>query len=280
MARKLKYQLSKNTYIDNDIVRYSDAFKNLNSTQMNLFLFLCCLAKQQYDYEKDEESEGKETGWSNEIRIDMIEFCKTSGKKTNWYDISKENKDAILDCFRELQKKQFTLYKSKRRLLSEGFESYSYLSYVEYRDNVLRISMDEKTRIFFMNYDCFFTPYEIGQVIQLKSEVAKLLYIYLRSFWDNNTKRFLPTSLSLDNFRDVVGKTGSYPEYRDLKRHVLEKAIAEINEKTDIIVYGDYDEYRHLTHFDDSDMTEEEKFKCRIKSMEMRTDDEHRRSYC
>lgn len=234
MARKLKYQLTKNTFVDNDIVRYSDAFKNLNASQINLFLFLCCLAKQQYDVEKADETEGKKTGWSDEIKINMIEFCKVCGKKTDWFDMPKEKKDAILDCFRDLQKKQFTLYKSKRRSLSDGFESYNYLSYVIYKNNILTISMDEKTRLFFMNYDCFFTSYEIGQVIQLKSETSKLLYIYLRSFWDANKRQFLPTSLSLDNFRDIIGKTGSYLEYKDLKRHVLEKAIAEINEKTDI----------------------------------------------
>lgn len=32
MAKKLKYQLTKNTFVDNDIVRYSDAFKNLNAS--------------------------------------------------------------------------------------------------------------------------------------------------------------------------------------------------------------------------------------------------------
>lgn len=277
MAKKLNYQLSKTAYIDNDVVRYSDAFKNLNATQMNLFLFLCCLAKQQYDVEKDEDSEGTSTGWSDEIRINMVDFCKTSGKKTNWYNMTIGKREAILDCFRELQEHSCTLYKSKRRLLSEGFESYSYLSYVEYKNNILKIKMDEKTRLFFMNYDCFFTPYEIGQVIQLKSEAAKLLYIYLRSFWDANKKQFLPTSLSLDNFRDIVGKTGSYSEYKDLKRHVLEKAITEINEKTDIIISGDYDVYRRLINGNEKNMTPEEINKCRIKSMEMRNDDENRK---
>ena len=46
MAKKLNYQLSETAYIDNDVVRHSDAFKNPNTTQMNLFLFLCCLSKQ------------------------------------------------------------------------------------------------------------------------------------------------------------------------------------------------------------------------------------------
>lgn len=32
MVKKLNYQLSKTAYIDNDVVRYSDAFKNLNAT--------------------------------------------------------------------------------------------------------------------------------------------------------------------------------------------------------------------------------------------------------
>lgn len=34
----------------------------------------------------------------------MIEFCKVCGKKTDWFDMPKEKKDAILDCFRDLQK--------------------------------------------------------------------------------------------------------------------------------------------------------------------------------
>lgn len=44
-------------------------------------MFLCCLAKQQYDVEKDDETEGKKTGWSDEIKINMIDFCKICGKK-------------------------------------------------------------------------------------------------------------------------------------------------------------------------------------------------------
>ena len=43
MARKLKYQLTKNTFVDNDIVRYSDAFKNLNASQINLFFYIILL---------------------------------------------------------------------------------------------------------------------------------------------------------------------------------------------------------------------------------------------
>lgn len=61
-GKKIKISVNKKTFVDNDIVRYSDAFKNLNSSQINLFLFLCCLAKQQYDVEKADETEGKKTG--------------------------------------------------------------------------------------------------------------------------------------------------------------------------------------------------------------------------
>lgn len=43
MAKKLKYQLTKNTFVDNDIVRYSDAFKNLNASQLICFYFYAVL---------------------------------------------------------------------------------------------------------------------------------------------------------------------------------------------------------------------------------------------
>lgn len=128
------------------------------------------------------KQKGKKTGWSDEIKINMIDFCKICGKKTDWFDMPKEKKDAILDCFRDLQKQQFTLYKSKRRTLSDGFESYNYFSYVIYKNNVLTISMDEKNKNIFMNYDGFFTSYGVGQVIQLKSETSKLLIAILDHF--------------------------------------------------------------------------------------------------
>ena len=54
---------------------------------MNLCLFLYCFAKQQYDVQKDKDSEGISTGWSDEIRINMVEFCKLAGKRTTWYKI-------------------------------------------------------------------------------------------------------------------------------------------------------------------------------------------------
>lgn len=66
---------------------YSGAFKNINASQMNLCLFLYCFAKQQYDVQKDKDSEGISTGWSDEIRINMVEFCKLAGKRTTWYKI-------------------------------------------------------------------------------------------------------------------------------------------------------------------------------------------------
>lgn len=59
---------------------------------------------------------------------------------------------------------------------------------------------------------------------------------------------------------------------------LLEDAIAEINEKTDITISGDYDVYRHLTNGNEENMTPEEINKCRIKSMEMCTDDENRKA--
>lgn len=35
-----------------------------------------------------------------------------------------DKRKAILNCFRELQRHSFTLYKSKRRLLSQGYDNY------------------------------------------------------------------------------------------------------------------------------------------------------------
>lgn len=40
--KKLRYEMSKKAYIDNDIIRSSDAFRNLNSWLMQLIYLCCC----------------------------------------------------------------------------------------------------------------------------------------------------------------------------------------------------------------------------------------------
>lgn len=80
-GKKIKISINKKYICRQWYSKYSDVFKNLNSSQINLFIFLCCLAKQQYDVEKDDETEDKKTGWSDEIKINMIDFCKICGKK-------------------------------------------------------------------------------------------------------------------------------------------------------------------------------------------------------
>ena len=205
----------------------------LTRIQINLFLFICCLAKQQYNVFKDEETEGKKTGWFDEIVIDMKNFIVDSGRKTRWGHLTTEQKDIILSWFDSLQEKTFIIFSTAKRSRSSGYTKYNYLNYVHYNSKqmTLILSMPERTRLFFMNYDTYFTAYEIGQIIKFNSEPAKLLYMYLRSFYNGNTGKFLPTSLTLDNFRSVTGVEGKYKNYYDLKRYVLAKAIEEINKK-------------------------------------------------
>lgn len=272
--KKLRYEMSKKAYIDNDIIRSSDAFRNLNRIQINLFLFICCLAKQKYSVIREDEEDGSQTGWSDEIVIDMKNFLVGSGRKTCWKDLSADKKDIILSWFDSLQEKTFIIYDTAKRRRSDGYTKYNYVNYVRY-DNAqktLKISMPEETRLFFMNYDNYFTAYEIGQIIRLNSEPAKLLYMYLRSFNNGRKGAFLPTSLSLENFRSITGVKGKYKNYYDLKRYVLEKAIEEINEKTDIIVSGDYKTYHNWID-NKSGLTERKKKVYMYKSMELRNDD-------
>jgi hypothetical protein len=178
MAKKLNYQLSKTAYIDNDVVRYSDAFKNLNATQMNLFLFLCCLAKQQYDVEKDEDSEGTSTGWSDEIRINMVDFCKTSGKKTNWYNMTIDKREAILDCYDVYRR--LTNGNEKNMTLEEinkcRIKSMEMRNDDENRKIVtgLTFRMKKKPKEKALNYfDCLFDDEEIAKRLKKKAIARK-----------------------------------------------------------------------------------------------------------
>lgn len=182
----------------------------------------------------------------------MKNFLVGSGRRTCWNDLSAEKKDIILSWFDSLQEKTFIIYDTAKRRRADEYTKYNYLNYVRYdnKRKILKISMPEETRLFFMNYDNYFTAYEIGQIIRLNSEPAK----------------------SLENFRSITGVKGKYKNYYDLKRYVLEKAVEEINEKTDIIVSSDYKTY-HDWIDKKSELTERKKKVYMYKSMELRNDD-------
>ena len=92
-----------------------------------------------------------------------------------------------------------------------------------------------------------FTKYHLEQVSGFKSKYSIRLYELLIKYLNiGNSKKF-----DLNDFRDKLGLgVSEYKAMSDFKLYVLDKAINEINKKTDInIKYDQFKSGRTVTHF-------------------------------
>ena len=77
--------------------------------------------------------------------------------------------------------------------------------------------------------DAFYTHYQLKYVLPMKSQYAIRLYELLKSYQRNNFEWFF----DIDTLRKQLN-CEQYTDFYDLRRRVLEPAVAEINEFTDI----------------------------------------------
>ena len=75
-----------------------------------------------------------------------------------------------------------------------------------------------------------YTQYELLATLPMKSAYSIRLYELLKSYSFNHTD----VALTIDELREVTGSSGMYPEYRDLRRKVIDVAVREINLYTDL----------------------------------------------
>lgn len=103
----------------------------------------------------------------------------------------------------------------------------------EYDQWVITLSCSEEAKILFFNIEKLgYLQYELKNVLSLTSKYSLLLYLYLRkeryrSQWSIPLKELREQKLDLKN-------NDYYLNFKYFKRDILDKAINEINEKTDI----------------------------------------------
>ena len=77
--------------------------------------------------------------------------------------------------------------------------------------------------------DAFYTHYQLKYVLPMKSQYAIRLYELLKSYQRNNYEWFF----DIEGLKKQLN-CESYKDFKDFRRRVLEPAVAEINEFTDI----------------------------------------------
>jgi plasmid replication initiation protein len=76
-----------------------------------------------------------------------------------------------------------------------------------------------------------FTSYQLKQIAGLKSVYSIRLFEFLVQF--KSTGKFL---IDLDKFRERLGLTTEYKRFFDLKKVVIERAITELNKKSNLSI--------------------------------------------
>lgn len=92
---------------------------------------------------------------------------------------------------------------------------------------VIRFSPDVLPYLY--NLQEKFTQYELYQILALKSSYSISLYELFKSY--SFKKEF---TVTIDNLKHYLSIDGKYQEYKALRRKVIEPAITEINQFTDI----------------------------------------------
>ena len=176
----------------------------------------------------------------------MQKFLQGIDYKKPWSKYNREEKNEIYTKLKKLKKKEFEIRTDKyKKIINDvkgavpyEYRSFGYITHVHYVPETwtMEVRMDKDTQEFLCKYEQGdFTPIVFKNIVSLKKKYAKMLYMYFRSYRDGNIKG---TSYTIEHLKSLLGLEDKYPNWYNFKRYILLPAIEEINEKSDIFVFG------------------------------------------
>lgn len=97
-------------------------------------------------------------------------------------------------------------------------------------DRTIEIEIPKKIVPYLIGLNEKYTEFELGQILILKRTHSIALYEFLKSY--AFTKK---AEISVEDFKLYLG-INKDTDYRNLRRQIIEPAVSEINEKTDLNV--------------------------------------------
>lgn len=115
---------------------------------------------------------------------------------------------------------------------ARAWKIYWFLSKAEYKNGCLYMRLHEDMAPFLLKLYRDYTEYQLSTILELNSGHSITLYEWLKK-WSKLKKR----STLLDELRERLGihEKKSYNNFKDLRKWILEPAVKEINEKTDLL---------------------------------------------
>jgi len=155
--------------------------------------------------------------------FDIIEFCKLVGINPR----SGQNFNDVKAAIKGLADKSFWVDKGDgTSTLCRWIDKPT----LHEHGGVATIRLDDDLKPYLLELKDYFTSYSFENIAYMKSKYSVRLYELMKSYENTKIVSFTP-----EQIKDHLAIEADYSWY-DIKRRVLEIAIKEINEKTDIHV--------------------------------------------
>lgn len=140
----------------------------------------------------------------------------------------------------------------------DEWESYSLVVKVSYQRGYITLHLNEHLKDFVYGLDEFFSIYQLESILSFSQKHSLRIYEAIKCRIGQNKKlrtlyeagEPIQMTLKMDDLREITATLNKYPQFFDFKKNVIQCAIAEIDEKSDI----------YLTHLNTENQTKDDDF--------------------
>lgn len=179
-----------------------------------------------------------------EYEFSINEFCRACGLDR----AGGRQYEQVMEVLEALADSKIKYHGSTWIPISKGWQTllrWIEKPYINQEDGKIRIRLDRDMRPFLLHLKAHFTQYELLWTLQFNGRYTIRLYELAKA---HHIDKLHPAEISftLDYLRERLD-AGNYTRWADLRRRVIDPAVAEINEKSDMRITYTPDKGEHGT---------------------------------
>lgn len=165
----------------------------------------------------------------------LMEKIHQDDEEFKFYEMSKKEIENILGCKQNYVQLDLLTDKLMEKVLridtEKGWEKYTWFSSMKYVKNagIIKVKISEDLKPHLLNLKDRFVPCELEYLLSFKSIYSKRTYELLIEY-----KKIGTRTIKVEDMQEMFQVPKSLLVFADFKRYVLEVALKEINEKTDL----------------------------------------------
>lgn len=157
--------------------------------------------------------------------ISIDDFCELCGiEKKYFYEEFKE-------LFLNLDKKSFLVETDKEIFNFRWFSEFKYVK----GTGTVKVQLNSNLKEYLINLYGKYTTYELWAILSLRSKYSIRFYELFQSYFVRKWQKKVQKEVELEELKKLL-MAENYTEYKNFRRRVLQPAINEINEYTDLSV--------------------------------------------